>query len=513
MTQGRPAAAEPPADEVLDPPLWARSLGGELRERVAGATVEIGSVPVLDGTVQRMLALLDDPDSSSSAVVAAIEQDADFAAQLLRLANCAYYGRRSRWRTVRQAFAAIGRAATRRLCLECATYRFLQRAPGNGSASRGQLHLHALTVATFADEVARRTAVPVETAHLAGLLHDFGKLVMPLAFGEERLDELASAYPTGGVARAMAEWEHFGIDHAHAGALYAQNCGADAELCAAIAYHHGGRSGVRVPSPLAACVQIAEALAGMLAGAPPDWTLTDEALASLALDRAILDDIARTAATTQPIDPNVTSGLSAQVAELERRAHSDDLTGVLSRRAWIEHTRQQLHAHQAGILLLCDVDDFKHVNDTFGHPSGDALLTQLAEILAQHGTAGRLGGDEFALWLHDPTDPPMQIAETILGQTAAAFAWTRDGDQPAITGISIGIASTPADASDLATLLELADAALYKAKRAGGHQTRAAHPHPAAQAVGPTNRTACQDGTNRRANRDAPNHDSNTRPV
>ena len=230
MTPARPAAGGHPADEVLDPPLWARSLDGELRERVAGATVEIGSLPVLDGTVQRMLALLDDPDSSSSAAVAAIEQDADFAAQLLRLANSAYYGRRSNWRTVRQAFAAIGRAATRRLCLECATYRFLQRAPGNGSASRGQLHLHALTVATFADEIARRTAVPVETAHLAGLLHDFGKLVMPLAFGEERLDELACAYPAGGVARAIAEWEHFGIDHAHAGALYAQQlrrrCGA-----------------------------------------------------------------------------------------------------------------------------------------------------------------------------------------------------------------------------------------------------------------------------------------------
>jgi putative nucleotidyltransferase with HDIG domain len=250
MTSARPAAAEPPADRVPDPPLWARSLDGELRERVAGATVEIGSLPVLDGTVQRMLALLDDPDSSSSAVVAVIEQDADFAAQLLRLANCAYYGRRSSWRTVRQAFAAIGRAATRRLCLECATYRFLQRAPGNGSASRGQLHLHALTVATLAAEMARRTAVPVETAHLTGLLHDFGKLVMPLAFGEERLDELASVYPAGGVARAIAEWELFGIDHAHAGALYAQNCGADAELCAAIAYHHGGRSGVRVPSRL-----------------------------------------------------------------------------------------------------------------------------------------------------------------------------------------------------------------------------------------------------------------------
>ena len=153
-----------------------------------------------------MLALLDDPDSSNSAAVALIEQDADFAAQLLWLARLGLL--RAAVELVHGASGVRGDrcAAARRLCLECATYRFLERARGNGSSSHGQLHLHALPVATLAAEGARRTAVPVETAHLAGLLHDFGKLVMPLAFGEERLDELASTYPAGAVARAMAEW-------------------------------------------------------------------------------------------------------------------------------------------------------------------------------------------------------------------------------------------------------------------------------------------------------------------
>jgi diguanylate cyclase (GGDEF)-like protein/putative nucleotidyltransferase with HDIG domain len=476
-TLARPAVAGPPGGGVADAPAWARSLGAELQGRLLDATAVVGTLPVLDGTVQTMLALLDDPDSSSSAAVAVIEQDAEFAAQLLRLANSAYYGRRASWRTVRHAFAAIGRAAARRLCLECATYRFLQRAPGNGSASRGEMHVHALMVATLAAEVARQTAVPVETAHLTGLLHDFGKLVMPLVFGEEPLDEVANAYPAGGVGRARAEWERFGIDHAHAGALYAQSCGADGDLCAAIAYHHGGRSGVRVPSALAACVQVAEALAGVLGGAAPDWALTDEALGVLALDRAALDEIARSGVTGHAPVPDVPSALSAQLTELERLASTDELTGVLSRRSWIEHARQQLHTHRAGTLLLFDVDDFRQVNDTFGHPAGDALLTQLADILSQHGTVGRLGGDEFALWLHDPPRPAVQIADTILAQTATAFGWTRDADQPAITGISIGTASAPADADDLATLLELADATLYDAKRTGGYQARANHPH------------------------------------
>ena len=438
-----------------------------MRAAIAG----VGSLPVLDDTLRRMLALLDDPDSSTRAAVATIEQDPEFAAQLLRLANSAYYARRSTWKTVRQAFTAVGRATARRLCLECATFRFLERAPGNGSASRGQMHVHAVTAATLASEVARRAAVPVETAHLTGLLHDFGKLVMPLAFGEEPLDQLARTHP-GGVERAIAEWEQFGIDHAHAGALYATSCGVDEEVCAAIAYHHGGRSGVRVPSPLAATVQVAETLAGMLSGSAPDWTLTDEALARIGLDRDALDEIALAASTNRTTATEPASGLSARVAELEQLAHSDDLTGLLSRRGWIEHAQRELKTHQSGALLLCDVDRFKHVNDTFGHPAGDALLTQLAEILAPHGTAGRLGGDEFALWLDSRATEPLKIAHTIIAQTTDAFSWTHNDTQRA--ALSIGLAVAPTDAQDLATLLELADAALYQAKRAGGQQPRAA---------------------------------------
>jgi diguanylate cyclase (GGDEF)-like protein len=239
--------------------------------------------------------------------------------------------------------------------------------------------------------------------------------------------------------------------------------------------------------------------------------LTDEALGALALERGALDEIARAAASGHPL-PEIPSGLAAQEAELERLAYSDDLTGLLSRRAWIEHARQHLDTHQAGTRLLCDVDDFEQVNDTLGHQAGDALLTQLAQTLAQHGTAGRLGGDEFALWLHDPSDPPAQIADTILAQTATALAWTGSADQPARTSISIGIATAPGDARDLATLLELADAALYQAKRAGGHRARVAQPHPAGEADR-AQRTAPALPAAQRANRDTPGQDSHARPA
>ena len=308
---------------------------------------------------------------------------------------------------------------------------------------------------------------------------------------------------------SLNKWERFAIDHAHARALYAQSCGADEQLCAAIAYHHGGRSGVRVPSPLAAAVQLAEALAGMLAGAPPDWALTDEALGALALERAALDEIARAAAGGHP-PPRLPSGLSAQVAELERLAHRDDLTGLLSRRAWIEHARQPPRHPSGGNPPALRRRRVQAGQRHLG-PPGRRRAAHPARAdprPARNRRAARRR--RSALWLHDPSDPPAQIADTILAQTAITFEWTSAADHPAGTRISIGIATAPADARDLATLLELADAALYQAKHAGGRRARVARPHCAGEATR-EQRTAPAPRAARRADRDTPDQDSHPR--
>ncbi|MGH2926733.1 MAG: diguanylate cyclase domain-containing protein [Solirubrobacteraceae bacterium] len=85
---------------------------------------------------------------------------------------------------------------------------------------------------------------------------------------------------------------------------------------------------------------------------------------------------------------------------------------------------------------------------------------------------------------HPPRHPASSDAHNILTQITHAFAWTHQANQPLSTGVSIGIATAPNDATDLATLFELADAALDHAQRAGGHQPRAAtaKPTPAAPA-------------------------------
>ena len=168
--------------------------------------------------------------------------------------------------------------------------------------------------------------------------------------------------------------------------------------------------------------------------------------------------------------------MSAGIAERERRishlAFHDTLTGLPNRTFLREQLEQGLaRATRAGreLAVLClDLDGFKGVNDTLGHPVGDALLrivgTKLVEA-APDGMVSRLGGDEFAIIVEsDDADRPRALAQDIIDRLRAPLSAA--GHQIA-TGASIGIAMGPADGADADTLLKNADLALYRAKQDG----------------------------------------------
>src|SRR5262249_3104076 len=125
-------------------------------------------------------------------------------------------------------------------------------------------------------------------------------------------------------------------------------------------------------------------------------------------------------------------------------------------------------------ILSIDLDRFKEVNDTFGHAIGDDLLRELARqlsALAGEAYLARLGGDEFILITPNGDHPA--LAETIAESIHAAVATDREiNGQHLHIGTSIGIAIFPADGTDATTLLNNADAALYRAKSAGRGKTR-----------------------------------------
>jgi diguanylate cyclase (GGDEF)-like protein len=153
--------------------------------------------------------------------------------------------------------------------------------------------------------------------------------------------------------------------------------------------------------------------------------------------------------------------------EAMQLAQTDPLTGLGNHRLYQEHlTRElQLDPGTTSPLTLCvvDVDNFKRINDVFGHPAGDSVLVELGEVLGACGMAYRVGGDEFAVIL------PGRGPEEALGLVAEAFDRLAKADREsgASVRLSGGIASIPAHASTRDELLERADRALYGAKREG----------------------------------------------
>ena len=161
-------------------------------------------------------------------------------------------------------------------------------------------------------------------------------------------------------------------------------------------------------------------------------------------------------------------------------AHYDELTGLANRRLFRETLDARLGAAEAPpIALLClDLDRFKAVNDTRGHPTGDQLLIAVARRLERQVRAGdlcaRLGGDEFAivLWGAD-TGLAQAIADRVVVEVSRAYAI--DGHQLDV-GVSIGVAMAWPAATSYEALLKDADAALYQAK-ANGRGIACFHEH------------------------------------
>src|SRR3954470_7146165 len=157
-----------------------------------------------------------------------------------------------------------------------------------------------------------------------------------------------------------------------------------------------------------------------------------------------------------------------------RLALTDPLTGLGNHRHFHERLQRELARadETGGLVSLCflDIDDFKRVNDQFGHPAGDRVLSQVAARLRQGGESFRLGGDEFAVLLSGMDEvQALETAESIVQRISE----TELGKAGAIT-VSAGVATFPQHGRERDALIRLADGALYWAKEHGKNQVRLA---------------------------------------
>ena len=157
-------------------------------------------------------------------------------------------------------------------------------------------------------------------------------------------------------------------------------------------------------------------------------------------------------------------------------AYRDTLTSLPNRLLFADRLEQAVirseRSRTSMALMLIDIDDFKLVNDSFGHDAGDKLIKAVGELISKSlrraDTIARLGGDEFAVIIEDINGPDdaISIADNL---TTILEHNVRLDDQETYTSASIGIAVYPDDGKDARTLLKNADTAMFRAKENGRH--------------------------------------------
>lgn len=149
-------------------------------------------------------------------------------------------------------------------------------------------------------------------------------------------------------------------------------------------------------------------------------------------------------------------------------AHYDELTKINNRFSFNQSLLKSINEKSPFALFFIDLDDFKPINDNYGHEAGDEILkwitTNISKIIRKDDVFARLGGDEFALIIKHIEDEDILkiLAQKIIDATSIPFKYNQNVLQ---VSSSIGISQYPKDASDIDTIIKLADTAMYKSKK------------------------------------------------
>ena len=472
-------------------------------------------LPSPPGVALRILALAQDPDVVMATAADTIGLDAALSARMLRIANSPLYASRRRVENLSQALTLLGLNATLTLALGFSLATSLR----GGHHSQGETAEEAVwrrsVIAALASRLlGERAGVrKLEELMLAGLLQDIGALAL-LQLDRERYSNLLGALPDARL-RLELEVDCFGSHHAEVGHWMARHWNLPPLLQEAIL----GSESERPQTPFEACVVVSGSLADLWLRPDTD-AARDDAIAAaqlhLQLDAASVDGIIAQMTLMLPElanmfdvriqQPERIAALLDQARELlvlrnlreiqeaararkdadefEHRARRlaeearrDPLTGVYNR-SQLENVLEKefesstRHGWPLSIAFV-DLDDFKKINDGYGHQAGDDVLRTFANTLTQHlrssDIVARYGGEEFLIVLPGTDErAAMGVMRRILKEVGR-LPMARIRDEPLYITFSAGLATQGAleQFQHVDQLLKAADEALYGAKRDG----------------------------------------------
>ena len=482
-------------------------------------------LPTNPAIAAEILKLSKNPKSTAEQFARVIEADAAMAARLLKMANSALFGQRTPVTTIRRAVTVLG---LRRLRMDTLSFQLaahLNRL-GNRPFDLQTFWQQSVLRACLAREVAGLVVVSyAEEAFLIGLLQDCGILLLVQMLGPEYA-ELSNAGHLSPTAFYAAEQERFPSNHVatiaemgaewhlpesiltplrkHHDPVRLSPDASDLERLSAVSYFVGSMrwTGEQITAPseprlreyvqaelglddttLEACFQAAgnayREVAHLFGDALPDkFDVTDLlAEANRLLSRAASDSDLRARRVQEERDQfcDERATLAHAVAQYREQAARDPLTGLLNRGALVDATVDCLRrAEDQGLsitVMFLDLDNFKRLNDDFGHPAGDEVLKAVAKVVngavSHAGCAGRYGGEEFVLVVPGLTeDQARERARSVI--RAARETRVAGFDLPRPVTCSLGaVWGSPRKMSSPEALFAASDQLMYHAKRCG----------------------------------------------
>jgi two-component system, cell cycle response regulator len=490
-------------------------------------------LPTLPTIAMRLLELARDPETEFKDVIGVVKTDPAITAKILKAANSSFFGFKSPVASIERAVPLLGTTVVTTLAL---SFSLVDAAMTSGPLTQHYTAYwkHSIVQAVAAEVLAERVAKALSgDCFLTGLLLDLGRLAMLKTVPNDYLPVLEEWEAQGGSLKER-EAARLGIDHVRVGAQLMREWKLPQQLIEAVTLHHGSVAklleGLKDPTFVSERVVAVAATVGdyfcttgkgaaleRLESLASEFFQMDQAVLQEYLDRTrerieragslfnvsfdgletsadlmaeASEQLARVAvrehmASTQmeiqrEAAEKANHELESKNHELAERVTRDSLTGLYNRAFFAESLAASISAASRSAapigVVFCDIDHFKNLNDTYGHPFGDEVLRSVgqifSEVLRKSDVVARYGGEEFVVLAHQPTEKGLEKLSERLRRAIEGAAFWFDGKRVPVT-ISVGAAIVlPArDPGDLALrLVAAADEAMYESKQNGRNQ-------------------------------------------
>lgn len=463
-------------------------------------------------------------DSSMSDLEKIIAADPALTGKMLRIANSAFYSLPFEITNINRALSILGTNVIKNIALSFVVASELQSDAKTSYFDFDYFWRRSVTSAVAAELIMKTTKEKDDDIFVTALLQDIGVLVMYLTKGSEYANTLKSCRIHGGSGLIQSERNSYQFDHQLLGYVLLENWNIPSTITQPLRYHHEPDKAPVEYRRSATVLYLANLLSAIYSGkeTAQNVRILQNKMDELfdippATTRELLDDVAKKSIDIIQIfdiDPGEIRPYSLMLqeandelgklnlsyeqlvmelkeskekaeqfandlreanAKLEELAFRDGLTGLYNHRYFQEHLSRELaRAKRYNLnlsLIIFDIDYFKKVNDTFGHPAGDKVLINLADIVSKTirpcDIIARYGGEEFAVILPETNRTGLSYFAERLRKTAGALATSIQGAHIQVTiscggaHVAIGQDVTKQD------LIDAADRGLYQSKANG----------------------------------------------